>query len=369
MGRFGGSRASECAVEAALKWFMRHQSPNGQWDVDGYPQNCTLPGPKCEPGTGHADDGGDGDTACTGYALLCFLGAGYDHDHPNRYRRVVQRGLDWLISAQNADGSFGSRGRNYENGVCTMALAEAYAMTNDPALREPAQKGVDNLLENQLQSDDGYPLAWNYKGPNPTRIDSSVSGWCVMALKSAKAGGLDVGDGLTGAKRWLEAAWKATNPDWADLEGGSETADESGFCYTWNPQSNEFKGSNRTCIGGLCAVFLGYRQGDVMLETMANWVMNHDFPDTQAYPTNTYYMYYNTLFIFQVGGERWKRWNDTVRDMLIDAQHANDDCFDGSWDWEGTKFHGSDTGRLLSTAYCCLSLEVYYRYLPVAAQR
>jgi hypothetical protein len=51
LGKFGGSKGSESAVDAALKWFKKHQSPNGQWDVDGYPANCTE-APKCEPGNG-----------------------------------------------------------------------------------------------------------------------------------------------------------------------------------------------------------------------------------------------------------------------------------------------------------------------------
>ena len=57
VGRYGGSRASESAVEAISTLVCEHQSPNGQWDVDGYPINCTIDGPKCEPGTAHTQFG------------------------------------------------------------------------------------------------------------------------------------------------------------------------------------------------------------------------------------------------------------------------------------------------------------------------
>ena len=115
----------------------------------------------------------------------------------------------------------------------------------------------------------------------------------------------------------------------------------------------------------VCMVFLGHKADDPMLNSLANYIIKNNLPT--KYPTNTYYMYYNTLAIFQVAGERWEKWNKTVRDMLIGAQRKGDGCFDGSWDFENTEFHGHKTGRILSTAYCCLSLEVYYRYLPVGA--
>jgi len=357
--RISGSTAgSENAVDSALRWFKKHQSPNGQWDVDGYVTNCAEAA-KCEPGDEHTDAAGD--VACTAYALLCYLGRGYDHRMPSRYRLTVKKGLDWLLSMQEADGSLGAR--NYEHAIAAMALAEAYGMANDLALRAPAQRAVDRILARQASdSAGGYGLAWDYAAPNRARQDSSVTGWNVMALKSAAGCGLSVGNGLEGAKRWLDGAWKAANPDHAKLDPYAT----SSFPYTWNADSGQVDtgapGSGHkemACVGAVCAVFLGHRAGDVTLETLTNYVVQHQSP--RAYPCNTYYLYYNTIAVFQVGGPRWTAWRDAMLGVLLPAQRAGDDCFTGSWDSAGTVFPGHRTGRLLSTAYNCLCLEVFYR--------
>ncbi len=359
LGKNGGSRATETAVEAALLWFQRHQSENGMWDVDGYMDNCND-NPKCEPGTAHTQENSGGDTACTAYALLCFLGSGYEHKTPGKFKKTVKKGLDWLKQYQNKDGSFGKGGRNYENGICTMALCEAYAMTGDKLLKEPAQRAIDNLLARQNKTDKFmYGCGWDYKALKPTRNDSSVTGWCVMALKAAKSGGLDVGDGWEGSKAWLENAWLAANPGLRVDSLGSDS--QSTFCYTYDQVGHSTKGAKLECVGAVCSVFLGKKPGDGILDSLVNTIMAKQIP--QTYPCNTYYLYYNTLAMFQYGGDDWKEWNRNFSHILIDAQHgAGTGCFKGSWDYEGTKFHGHEVGRLLSTAYCCLSLQVYYRY-------
>jgi hypothetical protein len=290
----------------------------------------------------------------------------------------VKKGLDYLLSCQKEKGRLGAR--NYENAVAAMALAEAYAMTTDPELKEPTQRAIDSILACQNQEpggkDTGYGrgLGWNYNAP-AIRNDSSVTGWQIMALKSALAAGLNVGNGMTGAKRWLELHWQNSNhPKDIDKAKGEKSYKEmtpydmSKFLYVWNSDEEgnpkEGSGAGRESIGLVSAVFLGHLSGDLMAETLANTVMAKQMP--KSYPTNTYYMYYNTMGIFQMGGERWKTWNATVRDMLVNAQRKSNDCFDGSWDWEGTKFHGHKNGRVLSTAYNTLCLEVYYRYAQVA---
>ncbi len=220
LAKGGGTRASESAVDAALRWFKKHQSPNGMWDPEKYPVNCQE-NPKCEPGSTADVGGSDAGIAMTGYAVLCFLGAGYDHKTPSKFKTTVQKGLEYLRSVQKPDGLLGVR--NYEHGVATMAMAEAYAMTTDADLKGPAQKGVKVILDRQAKdgskdADKAYSgLGWDYEAANPARNDSSVSGWCVMALKSALAGGLNVGTGMEGAKKWLEKAWKAANKDWMKL--------------------------------------------------------------------------------------------------------------------------------------------------------
>lgn len=370
LGAFGGSRASESAVDAALRWFARHQSPNGMWSVTEHPVNCDLPGAKSEPGTDRT--GADGDAASTGYAVLAFLGAGYDHRTPNRFRRTVQQGLDWIVANQLNSGGWG-RDRNYENGIVAMAIAEAFAMTQDPALREPAQKAINHLLARQIDAGGAYGgLGWDYT-TSDSRNDSSVSGWVVMALKSAEAGGLDIGSGMEGARTYLERAWNAGNNNGQGIT--DPYSHRSGFPYTWNSQSNAVARMDRTAIGLCMGVFLGKGEGNIMMESMANDVMARAFESRDAYyqvqnwPVNTYYLYYNTLGIFQVGGERWQRWNAAVRDLLVENQRRSDDCLDGSWDWNGTQFHGHRIGRLVSTAYSALSLQVYYRYVPINQQR
>jgi hypothetical protein len=350
--RYGGNAASEDAVSASLKWLRKHQSPDGRWSFYSGAQRCRDE-PRCDGSFEYYDD--NGDTAMTAYAVLCFVGAGFDQRTPSTYQLTVKRAVQFLCSTQRDDGSWGSN--NYAVATATMALAEAAAMAHDDVAMIYARKGVECLVARQGRTaTHPYGVGWDYVGPSPARSDASVTGWCVMALKSAYAAGLDTGDSLRGARSWLDAAWAAAN------RGRQPPRDPlrstSAFPYAYDAVSNTGDRGRLTFVAALCAPYLGYRTDDLKLQSLYNTL---EAPT--RYPTSTYELYYSTLALFQAGGERWRRWNERVRDLLVRAQRRGPGCYTGSWD-PGVDVGGGSTfgGRLMATVFCCLSLEVYYRY-------
>ncbi len=368
----GATRPSVGAVKSALRWLARHQSPDGSWQAEGYFRNCDGE-QRCEPGK---SQGSGTDKALTAYAVLGFLGDGYDHRSASTFRPVVNKGIKKLLGWQQADGSFGPS--NYEHAIVTQTLAQAYAQTNDETLRTPVTRAVRVILDRQnqdpsAQGSGANGLGWDYTAATG-RNDSSVTGWNIMALKSAMIAGIPGAEkGLNGSKRWLEGAWKAGNPVRTGVFAAAKEAspyDQTRFPYCWYHETGKIDMSpaiataqggaqSMESVGLLCAAFTGRAPGDPLFETLANSVSAHQTPT--AWPTNTYYLYYNTLGMFQVGGKRWEDWNGAVRDLLVKAQRS-DGCFEGSWDSHGTVFHGHGAGRVLSTCYTLLALEVYWIY-------
>jgi hypothetical protein len=81
---------------------------------------------------------------------------------------------------------------------------------------------------------------------------------------------------------------------------------------------------------------------------------------------DTYYWYYGTQVMFQMGGKYWRDWNEALHPLLVDAQIREGELA-GSWDplkpvpdrW------AAHAGRLYVTTMNLLSLEVTYRHLPL----
>lgn len=359
----GGSAASQNAVDAALRWFHRHQEATGEWDPVTYRYRCNEV-PKCEPGPmagGRALEETYRD-AMTGLALLCYLGAGYDPATPSQYQHTVQAAVHYLVTHQAVSGYFGTS--NYSHAIVTMALCEALAVAPDARLKNACLRAVRALLAHQnrdagpggVEVGYGQRSGWDYVGPS-LRDDTSVTGWNIMALHSARGAGLDVGHGLDGATAWLDRTWQAANPDWQQLDAQGET--RFPYCVVRLPtpvvQIGPPTGQmlDLAGVGAMAAAFLPHDLSDTELQSLTRYI---ERVQTPAGWYNRYYLYYDTLALFQVGGEPWKRWNRVVMPMLVRTQNRTG-CFAGSWDDGPGGFC-----RLFSSALCCLTLEVYYRY-------
>jgi hypothetical protein len=89
---------------------------------------------------------------------------------------------------------------------------------------------------------------------------------------------------------------------------------------------------------------------------------------TSPNPGNMYYSYYATQVLHHMGGDAWKTWNEQMRDALIKTQDQGNDPKRlhqrGSWDPKGD-LYGIAWGRVGQTALSVLTLQVYYRHLPL----
>jgi hypothetical protein len=336
VGGYGGTKASERAVAAALNWFARHQNPDGSWSLDGYMDLCK--GTTC----GGPGNSKSADAAATAMALLPFLAAGQTHQTKGPYRKTIELGLSWLISHQGQDGNLLAGSTMYAHGLAAITLCEAFALSKDSRVGLAAQAAI-RFIEASPNRDTG---GWHY-APKPETIgDTSIVGWQVMALKSAQMAGLDVNPNtLSGAKKWLSNVAKGKN--------------KGLFCY--NPVTPPT--DTMTSVGLLCTQYLGAKRQDAPIREGMGYLMQRlPNPDQR----NCYFWYYATQVMHNVPGPEWDTWNRQMRRVLIDSQ-VKEGCAAGSWDPEHPKpdpWH-EQGGRIMVTSLCCLTLEVYYRYLPL----
>jgi hypothetical protein len=329
----GGTKHTERAVTAALVWLANHQLSDGSWSLQNYVQRCQD---KTCSGQGDVS----ADAGATAMGLLPFLAAGQTHKSKGSYKNHIRAGIEWLIRHQQQDGNLakGAQQMMYSHGLATIALCEAYGLTADREVGRAAQGAVNFILAAQNTADGG----WRYNPKDPG--DTSVVGWQLMALKSAHMAGLDVGGSVfSGTSKWLDSV---------AAHDGTEYAYQPGMGST----------STMTSVGLLCRQYLGAKRDNPMLVGGMAYLMKN-LPD-DALP-NVYYWYYATQVMHNMSGYEWDAWNRKMRDILVHTQVRNtSECANGSWP-PGNDPWGRRGGRVMQTSLSALTLEIYYRYLPL----
>ena len=392
----GGNAASEEAVQLALQWIADHQQEDGGWDLDHLKGGNVNGRPRTSPNPGVREDARLGATAL---ALLPFLANGQTHKS-GEFKRTIFRGLKFLMANaqsprpnsdlprdltkpkhEKATGiSFRDKGGHmYSHAMATIFLCECYTMSGDERLREFAQAAIDYIVSTQKRGNGG----WVYQQPLSSNsvVDSSVLSWQIMALKSGKLAGLKVNDGAFPlASQFL---------DKVSIDDGAV------YGYQEQPEKTSSGGYNaihrQITAGGLLArMYMGWDRDEPALVAGTRWLseLGPDTADTTIddkallgsnREISVYYNYHATQVMMHYGGQDWKRWNEGyigddgakvtgLRDFLIEQQEKEGPV-KGSWILNEDNVWETTGGRLYVTALCCLTLEVYYRYLPMFSDR
>jgi hypothetical protein len=335
--REGGTVHSEKAVEDGLAWIVRHQRADGSWSLN-FQEQCGANACPRQPAI-------ETDTAATGLALLPLLGAGYIHNVKCRHQDSVRRAIEWLVGHQQPNGDMfvGGPGISYmySHAIASMALCEAYGLSHDSRLKEPARRALNFIIEAQHTEGGGWRYSPGQAG------DTSVFGWQIFALRSGHLAGLPIPRStLRGCSDYLNLA----------------ASDNKKILYSYQPGRPVTPVMTAEAL--VSRQLLGWPRNHPSLVKGAGRVAAHLESDQER---NIYYWYYATQLLHNLKNKDWEKWNPHVREELIKTQVKDETCARGSWDpFQPTPDHwGEIAGRLFQTSLSILTLEVYYRYLPL----
>ena len=389
--RWETTQRLERAVLAGLRWLARHQSSDGSWGSVSARSHCPADAPCFAPGL----HGGDyHDEGLTGLVLLGFLRAGFGPESrqslvdPVRAKRhrlsdIVGKGLDWLRARQKPDGSFTrDRAFLYNEAIASLALVEAYDLTKDPALREPAQRAVGFLQAAQRPSPDGTGLwGWRYASRQEIEerggarsdavfekelhdADTSITAWCLLALDRARDAGLEVDPrSIDGAMAFCEFV-TADNGLVGYLDRRSAGAKVTGPFddqFTYHPTA-------MSALGMCIRIFASENPDDSFLELGAKRIVQ-DLPAvSQDHASIDYYYWHAATVAFhqidgpnspRKSGKYWNPWREGLLQAVLSLQdHTELACAHGGWIANDRWGSYSGAGPLYATALNVLTLEV-----------
>lgn len=280
-------------------------------------------------------------TGISGLVGMAFLSTGATPGN-GPHGEMINRRIDYILKGGvdkngvlSAYGAHGS-GPMYAHNICTLFLSECSGMVDaerqkkiDPILA----RAVKILLEAQaVPKGENNKGGWRYHA-NSNDSDLSCSGWALMALRSARLNGAPV------PKSAIQEA--------VDYTLRNQNKTHGHFGYTDTDSHKE----SLTGAGLLCLELCG-RHGSKENTMAADWLLaNHAKVNGGGHPL--YANYYNAQAMFQIGGKHWKTYATWMYDTYLPKQRPN-----GVWDGEGQC-------EAYGTSIMVLAMTVPFRQLPI----
>ncbi len=314
----------DAAIEKGLRYLVEHQHEDGSFPGE----HGKTPG-------------------VVGLVGMTFMAAGYvpgDKAHVE-YAGAIERCFNYVLSRQDSNGyiHLGSRDGMYSHGISTLFLSELSGMA-PPDWQERIDRALPAALRVILaaQNVEKTPLregGWRYT-PSTRQSDLSVSGWNLMALRSARLNGARVPD--DNIRRGVEYILRCQ-----DKEGEKKGA----FRYKPDRPDNRAYMVVQTGLAVLCLELTGWHDSRE-IELGRRFMLNN-YQRLAGINNEMYGIYYYAQASFHAGGTLWERYANWMYERYLPGQRE-----DGSWPPD----QGSSA---YSTAMVLLSLTVPYRQLPI----
>jgi hypothetical protein len=298
----------------------------------------------------YSDRSGFGNVAVSALAGLALLAGGHQPGK-GRHGRAVSRCVDYVLARgngaragylQNAD-QFLSHSAMYQHGFGALFLSEVCGTLPDPArqvkVRDMLEKSVALIVKSQNREG-----GWRYE-PQPNNADVSVTVAQLMALRAAKNAGVFID--------------KSVIDKCVEYIKGCKLAD-GGFCYQkGQPATGSLFPRSAAAVVGLFSA--GIYEGDdhrKYVEPGLKYLMRFRPQGGARIGVDVrqdhyfYGHYYAALAMWTAGGNYWSDWFPAIRnELLVRRNNAS------TWD----DFHGA----AYATAMACIILQLPNNYLPI----
>lgn len=286
--------------------------------------------------------------AVTSLAAMAFMSAGYQ---PNRgqYGKAITAALRFVLGKENVGGrhpgflhnpAYPSHGPMYGHGFASLFLGEVYGMVHDRGLREEVREKLHRAVKLILSAQKkSDEHAWRYT-PESRDADLSVTICQIMALRSARNAGVFVPkSAVDECTKYVKACQDRMEGYFRYMKQGAGAGDRQGFART---------------AAGVCALnAAGIYKGPEVEKGLEFLLKNkpgfgHGRPDIHYF----YGHYYAVQAMWTAGGNYWTEWYPAIREELLARQDL-----DGSWLDSLCRHYG--------TAMACIILQVPNNYLPI----
>ncbi len=318
------------AHTAALAWLVKQQAADGSFGSEGMNAGNRI--------------------GLTGLSLMALESAEGSKPAAD-VSKAIDSAVAFLVSQQDKElGLIGKRvghSFHYDHAIAAQALCVTLKRSPSDDLRASAQRAVNYI--SQARNPYG---AWRYDYPPTGENDTSVTGWMVEALMSAKAAGLEIdAQSLAGARQWID---EVTDPATGRV-GYDSIGSNSSRISGLNDQFTTDHHEAMTASGIVTRVNAGEtpetnpafaRHANLLLANLPEW-------DVGAKMVDEYYWYFGSVAMHRLGGQDWTRWRAAIDKALLAGQEQSGEA-KGSWKPVGPWAYSG--GAVYSTALNTLSL-------------